>query len=200
MARNSRVGGVSSWRTATNDEAEYRPSSVSKKGRAVLQTNVVVPDFPDDKARYGWEMEQWRNAILTKQKWRKWIGADENWHVGPPILPGAPVFTDKVAQRAFKKANEAGYISPRTLGERLGVGRYLAKRLMDVVRNHLDVAFVTYAHRTMKTTMWNCRMLHEDEVEGIRENMDEWRARMKKSFKSKELPPLSRRMSVYMEE
>lgn len=200
MARDSRVGGVNSWRSAADPEAPYRPVATSKEGRAVLQTNVVVPEFKDEKARYGWEMEQWRNAILTRYRWRKWVGADENWHVGPPILPGAPVFTDAVAKKAFKKANEAGYIAPRTLGERLGVGRYLAKRLMDVVRNHLDVAFVTYPHRTMKTTIWNCRMIHEDEVEGIRENMDDWRARMKKSFKSKELPPPSRRMSVYMKD
>ena len=198
MARNSRVGGANSWRRAASADADYRPVSTSKDGRAVLQTNVVVPEFDDEEMRYGWEMEQWRNAIVTKRRWRKWIGADENWHVGPPVPPGVPIFSDPVAQKAFKKANESGYIAPRTLGERLGIGRYEAKRIMDVVRKHLDIAFVTYPHRAMKTTMWTCRMIHEEEVEGIRENLEDWRARMKKSFKSKELPPPSKRMAKFM--
>mgnify|MGYP003109091070 FL=1 len=198
MARNDRVGGVNSWRKAADDSIAYRPSAAKVKDRELLQDTVTVPEFKDDTARYGWEMEQWRNAILTRRKWRKWIGSDGLWHVGPPALPDAPVFSDEVAQRAFKKANEAGYIAPRHVGERISVSRYEAKRLIDGAMGKLRVAFVTYPHRMMKGTVWNCRMLHEDDVDVIGSDLEHWRAEMRKKFKSREVPPPSDRMKKHL--
>ncbi len=198
MARNSRVGGVNSWRHAADDDIAYRPSASPVKRGDVVQTNSVIPSFEDEQSRYGWEMEQWRHAALTRRKWRKWFGSDGNWHVGPPIYPGSDVFTDKVAQKAFKKANNKGYMAPRMVGEAIGVGRYEAKRLMDACAGQLRIAWVIYPHTILKGTIWNCRMIHEDEVEGLGENIEHWRAVFERKIKSKELPPPSNRMKKYM--
>jgi hypothetical protein len=158
----------------------------------------AVPSFSDEKSRYGWEMEQWRNAALTRRKWRKWVGSDGKWHVGPPIYPGSEVFTDKVAQRAFKAANNEGYLSPKFVGEAIGIGRYEAKRLLDAVAGEMKVAWVIYPHMILKDTIWNCRMLHEDDVPSLGEDIAHWRIRLKEKFKNKELPPPSNSMSKYM--
>lgn len=198
MARNKRVGGVNSWRKASDSSIAYRPTAAKGKDRELLQTGIVAPEFKDEPSRYGWEMEQWRNGILTKKMWRKWFGADNMWHVGPPIPPGAPLFRHDVAQTAFKMANAEGYMAPRMVGEALGVGRYLAKRLLDTVIGKLDVGFVQYPHRILKTTIWNCRMLHEDSVKELGENLDYWRAEMKEKFKRKDLPPPGPRMKKYI--
>ena len=198
MARNSRVGGVNSWRRAADDETIYRPVSATKERGSAIQTNAVVPSFSDDKSRYGWEMEQWRNAAITRRKWRKWFGSDETWHVGPPIYPGAEVFTNKSAQKAFKAANLEGYMAPKMVGEAIGIGRYEAKRLIDAVTGTMNVAWVIYPHMILKDTIWNCRMLHESEVPILQENIAHWREVFEKKVKSKELPPPSNRMRKHM--
>jgi hypothetical protein len=198
LARNSRVGGVNSWRRAADDSVAYRPKSSRKSKRGSVQTNDVVPEFADEDSRYGWEMEQWRNAALTRRKWRKWFGSDGNWHVGPPIYPGSDVFTDPVAQKAFKAANKEGYMAPRMVGEAIGIGRYEAKRLLDAVAGEMRVAWVIYPHTILKGTIWNCRMLHEDDVPRLEENITHWRAVFERKIKSRELPPPSNRMSKYM--
>ena len=200
MARNKRVGGVSSWRKASDPTVAYRPSAAQVKDRDLLQTNQTVPEFEDEASRYGWEMEQWRHATITKRRWRKWFGADEHWHVGPPIPPDAPLFQHPIAQRAFKMANEEGYMAPRMVGEAIGIGRYEAKRLLDTVNGRLNVGFVQYPHRVLKQTIWNCRMLHEDAVKELGENLDYWRGEMKKKFKNRDLPRPGERMQKFMGE
>lgn len=199
MARNKRVGGVNSWRRAADDSVAYRPSSSPPSGKDTVQTNSAIPEFKDDISRYGWEMEQWRHAALTRRKWRKWFGSDGHWHVGPPIYPGSEVFEDTNAKRAFKTANESGYMAPRFVGEAIGVGRYEAKRLLDAVAGEMRVAWVIYPHIILKDTIWNCRMLHEDDVPGLMENITHWREVLERKFKSKELPPPSNRMRKHMD-
>lgn len=190
MARNSRVGGVNSWRLPTSRDgvATYRPTRRESDRTPDSQSNVRVPSFADEYARYGWEVEQWRNAFLTKMRWTKWLGADEMWHVGPPVHPDAPLFWHKVAQRAFRAANEEGYVAPRHTAELVGISRYEAKRLMDVMHGDMRLAFVQYPHNRLNNTIWNCRMLHIDDVIDLGENLDEWRVKLKAAFKDRAIP------------
>ena len=190
MPRNARVGGVNSWRLPASKDgiATYRPTAKQRDRGELTHTNVRVPSFIDDHARYGWEVEQWRHAKVTKQKWTKWFGADSMWHVGPPVHPDAEEFRDDIAQRAFRAANEGGYIAPRQTAELIGISRYEAKRLMDVLHGHMRLAFVTYPHNRLKSTIWNCRMLHMDDVIELGDNLDEWRARLKAAFKDRAIP------------
>lgn len=192
------MGGVNSWRHAADDDTAYRPTSKKQKRSDAIQTNDAVPKFKDDRARYGWEVEQWRNAAITRRKWRKWFGADEKWHVGPPVHPDSPTFRDDVAQKAFKKANNAGYMAPRMVAEAIGIGRYEAKRLMDAATGSLRVAWVLYPHRMLKGSIWNCRMLHEGDVAELQENIEHWREVFEQKIKRKEIPPPSRRMAAYL--
>jgi hypothetical protein len=196
LPRNPRVGGVNSWRHAADDSVSYRPAAAPAKETG--EELYAVPEFSDEKSRYGWEMEQWRNAALARRKWRKWVGSDGRWHVGPPIYPGSDVFRDDVAQKAFRAANDKGYMAPRYVGEAIGIGRYEAKRLLDAVAGEMRVAWVIYPHMILKDTIWNCRMLHEDCVQDLGDDIDHWRARLKEKFKNRELPPPSNRMSKYM--
>ena len=198
MARNTRVGGVNSWRRATDDEIAYRPVAASTERSGAIQSAEVVPSFEVDTERYAWEMEQWRNAAITRRKWRKWIGSDGKWHVGPPVYPGSPEFHHEVAQTAFKMANKEGFMAPRMVGEAIGVGRYEAKRLLDAAAGHLRVAWVIYPNKMIKGTIWNCRMIHEDDVPKLEEDLPHWRAEFERKIKAKELPPPSKRMRVYM--
>jgi|TARA_Y100000310_G_scaffold331852_1_gene406238 hypothetical protein len=122
------------------------------------------------------------------------MGADSKWHVGPPVHPDAPVFWNEVAQRAFKEANKEGYAAPRHVAEMVDISRYEAKRLMDVMHGHMRLAFVQYPHNRLTNTIWNCRMLHIDDVVDLGQNLDEWRTRLKAAFKDRAIPLPSQRM------
>ena len=187
--RNSRVGGTSSWRSAASDSVSYRPVAAKVRSRDLAQGESVIPTFSSDEERYGWEMEQWRShGITTKRYWRKWQGSDGLWHIGPPFYPGAPVYEHEKAIRAFKLANKDGYITPRTLGEELGFGRYKAKRLIDAVTGVLDVGYATYFGKGMPSTKFNCRMVHEDCVDDIGKNEKIYMDRLRTLVKARAIP------------
>ena len=137
-----------------------------------------IPKFENDRERYEWEIDQ---RYSRMDDLHRWLAADGINTLGPPIPPGAKVFTHEVATEAFKLATHRGYFAVRPVCEELNLSRPTVRRIFDRMPN-LKVAYVTYPG-TLAGTRWHCRMLHRESIHHIKQNIEMWVKRSRRGGK-----------------
>tara|TARA_R100000655_G_scaffold81316_1_gene120812 strand:+ start:926 stop:1381 length:456 start_codon:yes stop_codon:yes gene_type:complete len=130
---------------------------------------VSVPEFEDDAARYAWEVGQRYERMDSMDRW---LSSDDVYTIGPPIPPGAKVFTHEKATEAFKLATGSGYIAVRPVCEELGIGRIAVRRIFDRLSG-LDVAYVVYPGKKAQSR-YHCRVMHRRSVKLIKKDVPRW--------------------------
>ena len=130
---------------------------------------VSVPEFKNDTARYEWELAQRYERMDNMDRW---LSSDEVYTIGPPIPPGAKVFTHEKATEAFKLATKKGYIAVRLVCAELGIGRIAVRRIFDRLPG-IDIAYVVYPGKKARSR-YHCRMFHERSVRRIKKNVPGW--------------------------
>ena len=130
---------------------------------------VSVPEFEDDAARYEWEIAQRYSRMDNMDRW---LSSDEIYTIGPPIPPGAKVFTHKKATEAFKLATGSGYIAVRLVCKELGIGRVAVRRIFDRLSG-IDIAYVVYPGKKAQSR-YHCRMFHKKSVRAIKRDVPRW--------------------------
>ena len=130
---------------------------------------ALVPEFKDDTERYEWELSQRYDRMDNMDRWMSSDGINT---IGPPIPPGAKVFTHDRATEAFKLATSKGYVAVRPVCEELRLGRVVVRRIFDRVVG-IEVAYVVYPGKLRKSR-YHCRMFHRRSVEKIKNNLPKW--------------------------
>jgi len=129
----------------------------------------LVHSFSSESERYEWELVQRYNHMDNMDRW---LSSDEVYTIGPPIPPGAKVFTHQKATEAFKLATAEGYMAVRPVCAELGVGRFSVRRLMDRISG-LEIAYVVYPGKKERSR-YHCRMLHKKSLRMIKRNLKHW--------------------------
>lgn len=128
-----------------------------------------VPEFQDDSERYEWEVERRFSRMDTLDRW---VAADGIHTIGPPLPPGAIVFTGKDPTKIFKKATEGGYIACRPAASELGVSRKTVRKLIDRLPE-VSVAYVVYPGKK-RNSRYHCRMIHKASVRLMQRDVRLW--------------------------
>jgi hypothetical protein len=134
---------------------------------------LAPPEFQDDSDRYEWEIAQRYGTMDTLDRW---VAADGVYTIGPPLPPGAVVFTKKKATPAFKMATESGYIACRPAASELGISRKTVRKIIDRALE-IRVAYVVYPGKK-KNSRYHCRMIHKSSVRVIARDVPGWLRRV----------------------
>jgi hypothetical protein len=181
MARNKgRVGGSREWATAVH-AYDHQKEALKTRGPAGSRSRgqSVVPNFRDDEDRYRWELARWRTGTFVKAGKTGssgWQGSDGLTYVGPPIMPGAPVFEHEDCKVAFAQANQSGYYGARDLarGAPFRINKYEMKKVLRANCHRLNIAHVKYAHRENTKVIWLCMFVHKDENQRIYDEFEDF--------------------------
>jgi hypothetical protein len=94
---------------------------------------------------------------------------------GPPLPPGAIIFTNQRAKPAFVEATSHGFVSRNRLAAAIGKDRRDCRDILDFIPN-LRTAWVTYPGnpKNFVNHRWHCRMIHKDEAERMSANPAYW--------------------------
>lgn len=128
-----------------------------------------VPEFDSDEDRYEWEVQQRYRAMDNLDRW---FASDGVYTIGPPLPPGATVFSDEKATPAFEKATKEGFIACRPAAEVLGVSRAVVRLLIDRLPE-IRVAYVVYPGKKMNSR-YHCRAIHKSSVSIVKKNLSTW--------------------------
>jgi len=125
--------------------------------------------FASDDDRYEWEVNQRYDRMDTLDRW---VASDGIHTIGPPIPPGARVFSDEKATPAFEKATRAGYLACRPAAVELGVSRKTVRLLVDRIPE-LSVAYVVYPGKA-RSSRYHCRVIHRNSLRMVKKNVRIW--------------------------